>query len=271
MKKSALRKIQLWFVLLLGFGSMVQAYAQGNPLPRAHAHNDYAHKNPLQDALKYGFNSVEADIFLVKGELICAHILPVRKKGRSLRELYLDPLQKRANENQGKIFPGHQAEFTLLIDLKQSDPALFDTLCSQIAGYPDLFSSWENGQKTTRAVQVVLTGAHPTPEKIGGGPRQFWLDSRPPDLLKPEISNDWYAWVSTRWGREFSWKGKGQMPEDELKRLRELVRLAHEKKMELRFWASPEKEKVWELLIHEQVDHINTDKLKKLSQFMNHS
>src|SRR5688500_5242918 len=39
-------------------------------LPHAHAHNDYLHDRPLLDALDHGFNSVEADIFLVDGQLL---------------------------------------------------------------------------------------------------------------------------------------------------------------------------------------------------------
>jgi hypothetical protein len=39
-------------------------------LEHAHAHNDYLHQRPLLDALDHGFCSVEADIFLVDGELL---------------------------------------------------------------------------------------------------------------------------------------------------------------------------------------------------------
>ncbi|MEU9588105.1 hypothetical protein AB0D70_32420, partial [Streptomyces werraensis] len=42
--------------------------AGAQPLPRAHAHNDYEHDRPLLDALDHGFTSVEADIYLVDGE-----------------------------------------------------------------------------------------------------------------------------------------------------------------------------------------------------------
>lgn len=44
-----------------------------HPLPQAHAHNDYEHDRPLQDALSHGFSSVEADVWLVDGELLVAH------------------------------------------------------------------------------------------------------------------------------------------------------------------------------------------------------
>ena len=45
------------------------------PLARAHAHNDYEHTRPLQDALDHGFTSVEADVWLVDGELRVVHDL----------------------------------------------------------------------------------------------------------------------------------------------------------------------------------------------------
>src|SRR5688500_17684262 len=43
------------------------------PLERAHAHNDYEHERPLYDALDHGFKSVEADIWLIDGELVVSH------------------------------------------------------------------------------------------------------------------------------------------------------------------------------------------------------
>jgi hypothetical protein len=43
------------------------------PLERAHAHNDYEHERPLHDALGHGFKSVEADVWLVDGELVVSH------------------------------------------------------------------------------------------------------------------------------------------------------------------------------------------------------
>ncbi|CAN5909544.1 hypothetical protein BH11GEM2_BH11GEM2_29360 [soil metagenome] len=47
--------------------------AQVIPLEHAHAHNDYEHTRPLAEALEHGFTSVEADIWLVDGQLLVAH------------------------------------------------------------------------------------------------------------------------------------------------------------------------------------------------------
>ena len=47
------------------------------PLAGAHAHNDYEHPRPLLDALSHGFQSVEADIFLIDDQLLVAHPKPI--------------------------------------------------------------------------------------------------------------------------------------------------------------------------------------------------
>jgi hypothetical protein len=77
-------------------------------LERAHAHNDYEHNRPLFDALVHGFKSVEADIWLVNGELIIAHdpedVPQAVQEGRILRSLYLDPLQTVVSQNGGSVY-----------------------------------------------------------------------------------------------------------------------------------------------------------------------
>src|SRR5437762_12180166 len=87
------------------------------PLPQAHAHNDYEHKRPLLDALDNGFCSVEADIFLVEHELLVGHARKDLKPERTLQKLYLDPLRERIKANGGKVYSGGPTVF-LLIDVK---------------------------------------------------------------------------------------------------------------------------------------------------------
>lgn len=113
---------RLWILTLaLIVASTIVAHAaepaEVTPLPNAHAHNDYYHKRPLLDALDHGFCSVEADVFLVDGELLVGHDRRELTAERSLRKLYLDPLRRRVKENGGRVYrePG---EFTLLVDFK---------------------------------------------------------------------------------------------------------------------------------------------------------
>src|SRR5258708_21594779 len=78
--------------------------APPNPVPllHAHAHNDYEHSRPLFDALERGFCSVEADIYLVDGQLLVAHDRKDVSPARTLQALYLDPLRERGRKNGGQ-------------------------------------------------------------------------------------------------------------------------------------------------------------------------
>ena len=62
---------------------------QLNPKPGFHSHNDYVHSRPLVEALEQGFDSVEADVFLVKNDLLVGHYPWEIKPGRTLESLYL--------------------------------------------------------------------------------------------------------------------------------------------------------------------------------------
>src|SRR2546430_17530750 len=95
----------------ISFGS---AEASPTPLTRVHAHNDYEHKRPLFDALDHGFCSIEADIYLVDGQLLVAHMRSQVKPERTLEKLYLDPLREQVKQNGGRGYAAG-AEGTLLV------------------------------------------------------------------------------------------------------------------------------------------------------------
>src|SRR2546426_2569122 len=104
-----------WSLVIIS--SLVAAPSPPVPLLHAHAHNDYEHARPLFDALDHGFCSVEADIFLVDGQLLVAHDREKVSPARTLQALYLDPLRERARKNDGRVFP-NGPDVTLLIDVK---------------------------------------------------------------------------------------------------------------------------------------------------------
>ncbi len=81
------------------------------PLPNAHAHNDYLHEHPLFDALDRGFSSVEADIYLIDGQLLVGHDRSQLKSERTLESLYLAPLARRVRENGGHVYQDSGASF----------------------------------------------------------------------------------------------------------------------------------------------------------------
>ena len=174
--------------------------------PAFHAHNDYLHSRPLLDALDQGFDSVEADVFLVKNELLVGHFFWETKPERTLESLYLVPLSKLHKEGKLK-------NIWLMVDIKtnEAEPSAI-LLDQQLRRYPGLFS--KVGEKDNAPVKVLLSGNMPREWVCSGKSNLLRLDGREADLGKAEQAGI-FPWVSEPWSKHFSWKGKGPISESE--------------------------------------------------------
>lgn len=236
------------------------------PLPRAHAHNDYEHPRPLLDALGHGFLSVEADIFLVDGQLLVAHDRWRVKPDRTLEALYLDPLRERVKAGGGRVFPGGPT-LTLLVDIKADGAAAYARLREVLAGYREMLTVFHRDRIETNAVTVILSGDRPRALLEAEDVRLAALDGRPPDLeANPPASL--VPLVSDSWRNHFTWRGEGVMPPAEAAKLKELITRAHAQGRRIRFWASPDVPASWEVQWQAGADLINTDKLRELREWM---
>lgn len=72
----------------------------------AFSHNDYERSCPLFDALSFQFNCVEADLWLIDGELYVSHDSVAPNPDITFEKLYLLPLVERIKKNGGKVYPG---------------------------------------------------------------------------------------------------------------------------------------------------------------------
>jgi len=232
---------------------------------QAHAHNDYMHERPLFDALDHGFCSVEADIYLVDGELLVAHERRQVKPGRTLQALYLDPIRERVKRYHGSVHSGGP-EFTLLIDLKQDWHTLYPALRNVLTNYADMLTTFSDRAKRSNAVLVIITGNRNEAMFAGETVRYAAydgelsdLETNPPALLVP--------WISANWSSRFHWNGAGTMPEAELGRLKAIVAQAHEQGRRVRFWGAPDNPNFWQAIYAAGVDLINTDNLAGVAQF----
>ncbi len=243
-----------------------RADEQTTPLPRAHAHNDYLHTRPLLDALDNGFCSVEADIFLVDGQLLVAHTKKELSSDRTLEALYLQPLRKRIQANGGRVYRDGPV-FHLLIDIKSSGAATWRELNRILSEYSDIISRVEGDEFHQSAVTAVVSGnrsftviEETSPRYAGIDGRLSSLGSEDPVHLMPLISDNW--------NRHFQWRGEGPFPDDERRRLHELVQSAHRENRRIRFWASPDTPQAWQILEQSGADLINTDDLPGLSAWL---
>jgi len=236
------------------------------PLRHAHAHNDYEHKRPLLDALAHGFCSVEADVFLVDGELLVGHARKDLRPGRTLEKLYLDPLRQRARDNGGRVYRDGPTVY-LLVDVKSEAKPTYAALDRVLARYDDLLSVTRDDKFRPGAVTVVVSGNCDREAITAQKVRRAAIDGRPPDLDSTAPAH-LIPWVSARWGALFRWQGKGPMPEAERARLRAFVAKAHKHGRLVRFWATPEAPAVWGELLACGVDLLNTDRLAELQRFL---
>lgn len=240
--------------------------AEPIPLPRAHAHNDYAHDRPLLDALEQGFCSVEADIYLVDGELRVGHDPWQLRPGRELESLYLKPLADRARANGGSVYP-QEARFILLVDIKREATAVYPVLDRLLTRYRDVLTGWEDGRRREGAVTVIVSGDRPRALMESDPTRYCAIDGRPDDL-GGSASAELVPLISENWRKLFRWRGEGPFPDPEQRRLAQLVEQAHKEKRLLRFWAVPDNAAGWHVLYDAGVDLINTDDLPGLAVFL---
>lgn len=255
----------------------------GRAMLRGHAHNDYEHPRPLLDALDQGFGSVEADIFLVDGELRVGHDRASLRPGRTLEALYLDPLLARVRENGGTVHPW-PGELTLLVDVKADGVKVYEELTKRLEKYREMLTTYPrpipqrwgvseiaslaNAKVVPGAVRIVISGDRAIQEIRKDGRGLAFIDGRlsdlegvpGPDLVIPLISDSY--------DDKFKWNGKGEMPADERAKLRALAQKAHANGQKFRLWGVPDTEDAWREFYEAGVDLVNTDRLAPLAEFL---
>jgi len=235
-------------------------------LVRAHAHNDYEHSRPLLDALAEGFCSVEADVWLIDGQLLVAHDERDVKPSLTLSALYLDPLRDRIRRNAGRVYR-QGPTCTLLIDVKSAAGPTYLALRHLLQGYEEILTVFTRSNSQPKAITVILSGNR-APELLAAeSVRLAALDGRLTDL-DSAISADLIPLISDNWQTHFAWHGEGPFPEVEQLRLRKFVTRAHERGRRIRFWAAPDLPAGWRELDQAGVDLIGTDNLTGLSSFL---
>ncbi|WP_372411117.1 phosphatidylinositol-specific phospholipase C/glycerophosphodiester phosphodiesterase family protein [Streptomyces luteireticuli] len=243
------------------------------PLRHAHAHNDYEHPHPLTDALGHGFDSVEADIWFVDGQLLVAHDAGRLDPRRTLESLYLDPLLRRVRANHGRVYRGYDLSLQLLIDIKTPGDPTYRALSRHLQRYHEMLTVAADGRVRRGAVTAVVSGdrgarAPMAAERV----RHAFYDGRLDDL-GTGVPASFIPLVSDDWGRHFAWRGVGPIPEHERTRLRRITATARREGRQVRFWATPDapgpaREALWRELLAAGTGYLNTDDLAGLEAFL---
>ena len=238
---------------------------------QGHAHNDYEHDHPLDDALDAGFSSVEADVWAVDGELLVAHARDEVDPSRTLTSLYLEPLVRHfAGDRRRTSAPRLQ----LLVDIKSAPSETLPLLRAQLRDYAPILTRYRGCTATPGPVSVVVSGADvrpaaPAAKRVS----YFGYDMQPERTRDTGLPKAITPLVSAEWDAYFTWDGHGSMPSSERARLEEMVRVAHVVGSAIRFYDTPDdrgaaRDALWRELVAADVDYISTDDLAGFGAFI---
>jgi alkaline phosphatase len=249
-------KIKLQLLLAAAFLSSVgSVYAQAK---YTHSHNDYANNTPFYKAFYNGFNSIEADIFLVDGVLLVSHSNKYLEPERTLKGMYLDPILYALRMDTTR-------RLNLLIDDKEDYRRLLPKLVKELEPLKMYLLSKEN---PTGRLKVLISGNRPLPAEYKNYPSILWFDD---DLIYPHTQAEWdrVGQVSLNFERWSQWKGNGDIAEADRKSLQKTVDSVHTNTGKLvRFWGGPDLPEAWDVQINIGADIIGTDKIEQLGVYL---
>jgi len=244
------------FILIL---NLQIGFAQDSKrITKAHSHNDYEQKRPFDLAIENTFGSIEADVWLKDNTLCVAHDAKDIRVDRTLENLYLNKLNTILQNNNRRPYKD-ESELQLLMDIKSDAKSTLEALIVLLKKYPNI--------KKSKYISIVISGNRPVPAEYTQYPSFISFDGRPNEsydkksLKKVGLISDSYLKYS-------KWMGKGSMPEKDKSNLKAVIENAHTLKKPFRFWATPDNENSWNLLMELGVDYINTDKVDALAKFL---
>jgi alkaline phosphatase len=248
------------FVLISVLPSLESQYSTLN----AHSHNDYENEIPFRLAYNNHFGSIEADIWVVEGDLHVAHFNKEILPGRILDSLYIKPIVRIFRQNLGKAWKDNASTFQLMIDLKTTVKQTLPLLIAKLEQYPDVF----NPRKNKNAIRIVITGNRPEPSEFKDYPRFIFFDGNlgikydKKQLKRIALYSENFKTFST-------WNGSGDIIEEERIRLQNAIDSAHYLKKKIRFWNSPDNPDAWKTFMEMGIDFINTDHIVELADYLN--
>lgn len=231
-------------------------------IENAHSHNDYLQNVPFYTAYSARCASIEADIFLVDGELYVAHKAKDINRNRKLRNLYLEPIKEQMALNGGSGYPDGKS-FQLLIDLKTNYKETLKVLEQLLLEYRDCFDIKKNPQ----AVRIIISGSAPSPSEFSGYADFICFDGNPLLTYTPEQSSR-VPMISIPFQKLTQWNGLGRMVESDYDKVKAVIDKVHAEGKTIRFWGCPDTKTTWNTFMKLGVDYLNTDQPMLLADFL---
>lgn len=264
-------------------------------LDYVHSHNDYWRKLPFYDAILHGVNSIEADIWLQDNENILAvgHSEEYLKpKQRNLNTLYLDPIKKILDQNNGHesdnklngiFFNSPEVPTILYIDFKNDNNKnlhAYDELIKELKPLRKYLTTQLDFDKNQyKPLIVELTGNYP---ELSTYEDFIFLDSSMIKVYKKEVQfkspvvseslNNLIAFCSA--DETMTLKKIKSLDSDDMQIcLTSLINQLHDQNYKVRIWGVPQfpiynRDILWKQQLEDfQVDFLNVDDLDSVTKF----
>ncbi|WP_295938819.1 alkaline phosphatase [uncultured Alistipes sp.] len=255
-----MRKILRGWLLLAALCFCTTAAAQRPML--IHSHNDYNQRAPFWQAYAQQVYSIEADVFLHKGQLLVGHDTEDLSPDMTFESLYVEPLVTLFKRNGGRAWKGSDEHLQLMIELKSKTEPALKAVAAVLDRYPGVFDPAVN----PHAVRIAVTGRVPAPADFAKYPAYIRFDGEwDVDYTPAQLER--VALVSADFGRFSQWNGKGSIIASELEKLEAVIDRAHALGKPVRFWGAPEGVTVYYTFYNMGVDYINTDHLEVCAGF----
>ena len=140
---------------------------------------------------------------------------------------------------------------------------MYPVLKKKLEPYESLFCHEQEGQLQAGAILFYLSGRSPRKAVAAETNRFIFLDGRIDDLGKG-IPAAQMPVISDNYGNYLSWKGEGEIPAEELEKMRGYIRQAHAEGKLFRWWGAPDTPQFKEFFLQEGVDLIGAHDLQGL-------
>ena len=229
-------------------------------IANTHSHNDYEQAVPFWTAYNAQFGSIEADIFLVNGQLFVAHDRKELALRRTLEEYYVKPLSAQVEKNHGHPYADSSRRLQMLIDVKADSIAVLDALVTLLRKYPDLTE--------TPLLTWVISGNRPDPSLYPTYPPFILFDGILHHRYSPAALSR-IAMMSDDLQDYTHWDGVNSIPSTDRKKILAAIAWSHALHLPVRFWDAPDFPHAWQQLMQLRVDFINTDHIRQLTDYLN--
>ncbi len=249
---------KIFSLLLSSTVFVLLAVGQELPTYKLHSHNDYLRKVPFWEAFGAGCASIEADVILQDGKLMVAHEKATIRKERTLKSLYLSPIQKAKELGLVDEFGFH-----LLIDFKTEAYTTLDALIRELREFESMLYSPSN----QKGLKIIVSGNRPKVEDYRKYPSWILFDYQSKSM-DDQLPWEKIGMVSLNF-RQFSvWNGKGRIVEQEQEKLASFIQQVHGFGKPVRFWATPDSKSAWKAFYDLGIDFINTDMPYEANQYL---